>query len=61
MGISRKRIEEMAQEIRNKAQENGYEVDLEEVNDATSKNEAYVLGRYEQLSSILDEMDEDES
>lgn len=49
-------LERMAQEWRQKAEVNGFSVDLEDPNDTTSVEEAYMLGRYDQTLSVMDEL-----
>lgn len=50
-------LEREAQEIRDRAEADGVDIDLETLEEATSINEAYLLGRYEQIISTAEELE----
>ena len=52
-------LERMANEWRESAEEKGYNVDLNDPSEANSKEEAYHVGRYDQVLSVMDELDID--
>lgn len=59
MAINAETIDKMAFEVRQKAESLGYNVDLEDLADAKDIGEAYYLGKYEQLLSIQEILDDD--
>ncbi len=50
-------LNEMAQEWRQKAENHGFSVDLNDPSEANSKEEAYMLGRFDQTLSIMEALE----
>lgn len=55
--ISKNRFQSVADDVKVKAAEAGLDVTKELVSDAVSLEEAYLMGRYEQIQSFIAEIE----